>query len=83
MARNKMVASVKCPCGRAGFADDRLASKALGRARSYRMRNAPDDRTLRGVRIESRTYQCDQSDLLHLTAQSRRSFQLANGLVAA
>jgi hypothetical protein len=73
-SKNKTVPFNRCPCGKRGFTEEG-ADKALGRARTKRHRSAPDGNR-RGLRVENRTYLCDQAngDVWHLTEQSRRQF---------
>lgn len=72
--KNKTVEHRSCRCGvKRGFASERLAEKALGRAQAKRTRAADAAGTRRGMYVESRWYECDYG-LLHLTSESRRSF---------
>ena len=67
----KAVEYQNCPCGKRGFANRQRASKALGRARTKRNRNA-HAQSRRGMVRENRVYACPDSGLLHLTHMSRR-----------
>lgn len=59
-------------CGKRGFADRRLARKALGRAQAKRNRIADKVGTRRGLIRENRYYNDCPSGLYHLTGMSRR-----------
>lgn len=72
--KTKTVEHRSCRCGvKRGFASERLADKALGRAQAKRDRAAEARGTRRGSHRESRYYQCDFS-MFHLTSESRRSY---------
>lgn len=62
-----------CRCGKRGFADERDADRALGRAQTKRNRAVEATGSRRGLYRENRTYMCDMSDLYHLTSMSRRT----------
>ncbi|AWN07275.1 hypothetical protein SEA_RANA_57 [Streptomyces phage Rana] len=71
----KTVRYTSCPCGvKRSFFSEREAEKALGRAKAKRQRTAESRGTGRGLRTEGRWYQCEVSDLYHLTSESRRSY---------
>ncbi|WP_327068762.1 hypothetical protein [Kitasatospora sp. NBC_01302] len=60
-----------CPCGsKRAYEDDHAATKALGKAQAKRARVADRRGTGRGIRHESRTYECEYG-MYHLTSQSR------------
>lgn len=71
MRRGWTVEYLSCVCGKRGFDSERLARKALGRARTWRRRAAFPPL---GKGIESRTYMCPDSGLWHLTGESRRHY---------
>ncbi|MFH8414396.1 hypothetical protein [Streptomyces collinus] len=63
-----------CTCGaKRDFMSERNAEKELGRARAKRTRRADAHGTRRGLRVESRVYQCERGGW-HLTAESRSSY---------
>ncbi|MFG3223293.1 hypothetical protein ACGF07_00740 [Kitasatospora sp. NPDC048194] len=63
-----------CPCGsKRAYEDEHDAAKALGKAQAKRSRIADRRGTGRGIRHESRTYQCDYG-MYHLTSQSRTQY---------
>lgn len=66
-------------CGKRGFTSERDAEKALGRAQAKRSRTAASQGTGRGIRTETRWYQCDEG-LFHLTSENRKTYE---GRVAA
>ncbi|QYW07902.1 hypothetical protein SEA_REDBEAR_56 [Streptomyces phage RedBear] len=71
----KTVRYTTCPCGvKRSFFTEREAEKALGRAQAKRQRTAESRGTGRGLRTESRYYECD-SGLFHLTAESRSHYE--------
>jgi hypothetical protein len=57
-----------------GFLTERDAEKALGRARAKRSRQGEARGTMRGLKVESRWYQCDEGGY-HLTSESRASYE--------
>ncbi|MFE7124064.1 hypothetical protein [Streptomyces sp. NPDC057617] len=60
-----------CECGaKRGYEDERLASKALGKAQAKRHRAGDRKGTRRGLLRENRFYECDYG-MYHLTSQSR------------
>lgn len=66
----------KCPCGKRGFADERSADRALGRAQHKRDQQVTINGNRRGQYRENRAYECDWSNLWHLTSMSRRAHEL-------
>lgn len=63
-----------CACGaKRDFMSKHNAEKALGRARAKRTRRADAHGTRRGLRVESRAYQCPEGGW-HLTSESRSSY---------
>ncbi|MFJ1932659.1 hypothetical protein ACIOGZ_08295 [Kitasatospora sp. NPDC088160] len=63
-----------CPCGsKRAYEDAHAAVKALGKAQAKRARIADRRGTGRGIRQESRAYECEYG-MYHLTAQSRTSY---------
>ncbi|WLW38605.1 hypothetical protein [Streptomyces phage Verabelle] len=79
--KNKTVSHRSCRCGvKRGFASERLADKALGRAQAKRSRAADAVGTRRGMYVERRYYVCDFG-LYHLTSENRSSYN--DRLVAA
>jgi hypothetical protein len=82
MAKNKTVAhTTQCPTGKRSFYDEHDADKALGRARTKRIRGAGGG-TRRGLEVESRYYECGMCGGYHLTHQSRRTFNGYAGTLA-
>ncbi|ATE85083.1 hypothetical protein SEA_CELESTE_57 [Streptomyces phage Celeste] len=72
----KTVRYTSCPCGvKRSFFTEREAEKALGRAKAKRQRTAEARGTGRGLRTESRAYECEESGLFHLTAESRAHYE--------
>lgn len=69
----------KCDAGKRDFMTRHNAQKALGRAQSKRTRRADATGTRRGLKVESRAYQCLEGGW-HLTAESRKSYE---GRIAA
>jgi hypothetical protein len=68
-----------CPCGvKRSFFTEREAERALGRAQAKRQRTAEARGTGRGLRTESRFYECEESGLFHLTSESRSSYERRN-----
>ncbi|MFF7800207.1 hypothetical protein [Streptomyces olivaceus] len=64
-----------CPCGvKRGFMSERDADKALGRAQAKRSRQGASRGTMRGLKVESRYYECDNGRF-HLTSESRASYE--------
>ncbi|ANT41061.1 hypothetical protein BI024_gp57 [Streptomyces phage Nanodon] len=75
----KTVRYTTCPCGiKRSFFSEREAEKALGRAKAKRGRLAEARGTGRGIKVESRFYECEESGLFHLTSESRQSYELRN-----
>ncbi|UJQ86471.1 hypothetical protein SEA_LEGACY_53 [Streptomyces phage Legacy] len=72
----KTVRYTACPCGvKRSFFTEREAEKALGRAQAKRNRVAGARGTGRGLKTESRYYLCEESDLYHLTSESRAHYE--------
>ncbi|AVE00438.1 hypothetical protein SEA_OZZYJ_57 [Streptomyces phage OzzyJ] len=72
----KTVRYTSCACGvKRSFFSEREAEKALGRAKAKRQRTAESRGTGRGLRTESRYYECEASGLFHLTAESRSHYE--------
>lgn len=64
-----------CPCGvKRGFMSPRDADKALGRAQAKRSRQGQARGTMRGLKVESRYYECEYGSY-HLTSESRASYE--------
>ncbi|MDX3525114.1 hypothetical protein P1P75_01285 [Streptomyces sp. ID05-39B] len=64
-----------CPCGtKRAFLSERDAEKALGRAQAKRSRQGAARGTMRGLRVESRYYECDFGSF-HLTSENRSSYE--------
>ncbi|MEU9057871.1 hypothetical protein AB0D13_02960 [Streptomyces sp. NPDC048430] len=64
-----------CECGmKRGFDSRHDAQKAMGRAQAKRTRKADARGTRRGLRVESRVYECDFS-AWHMTSMSRRAYE--------
>lgn len=65
-----------CPCGvKRGFANERLADRAMGRAQTKRLRRVENiTGSRRGARVEHRSYECPFGTI-HLTSENRRSYQ--------
>jgi hypothetical protein len=75
MSKRKTVTFHACPCGdKRGFASEHDAEKALGRAKTQRLRSADTRGTRRGSYVENRYYECDWGSF-HLTSESRKSYQ--------
>lgn len=74
----KTVEHVWCSsCGKRGFAIERLADRALGRARAKRNRMGDARGTRRGLTRESRFYECPEG-LFHLTHESHKPRRLVD-----
>lgn len=64
-----------CECGiKRGFFTERDAQKALGRAQAKRSRQGAARGTMRGLKVESRYYECEHGGW-HLTSESRASYE--------
>jgi hypothetical protein len=59
------------------FMTERNAEKALGKAQTKRTRRADAHGTRRGLKVETRAYQCEFGGW-HLTSENRRSFEDRN-----
>ncbi|ATI18998.1 hypothetical protein KGG85_gp58 [Streptomyces phage Tefunt] len=57
-----------------GFTSERDAEKALGRAQAKRSRQGQARGTMRGLKVESRFYECEHGSF-HLTSESRASYE--------
>lgn len=65
---------IMCKCGiKRGWATERDAERALGRARAKRNRRADAAGTRRGQHIEHRVYDCELGRW-HLTSENRKSY---------
>ena len=62
------------------FATERDAEKALGRARTSRLRRADALGTRRGLELENRFFECRHCDGYHLTSQSRHAYNSYNAI---
>lgn len=64
-----------CDCGaKRDFMSRHNAEKALGKAQAKRSRQGAARGTMRGLKVESRAYQCPEGGW-HLTAESRASYE--------
>jgi hypothetical protein len=69
-----------CACGlKRGFESRQRAEKALGRAQTKRARRADAHGTRRGLEVEHRAYLCE-AGAWHLTKESRKSFEMRQGV---
>lgn len=69
-----------CKCGaKRDFMSRHGAEKALGKARAKRTRRADTHGTRRGLKIESRAYQCPEGGW-HLTSESRSTYMTRAGV---
>lgn len=75
------VPSAPCACGKKGF-EEHAIDKALGKAQAKRNRTFDKSGSRRGMVRESRFYECEESDLFHLTSMSRRVNQQQRWAVA-
>jgi hypothetical protein len=63
-----------CACGvKRAYGDERLAEKALGKAKAKRHRAGDRKGTRRGLYRENRYYECEYG-MYHLTSQSRTEY---------
>ena len=67
---------IGCPTGKRSYVDEREAERALGRARARRQRYGDARGTRRGLKLENRTYWCDECEGHHVTEMSRRDFNV-------
>ncbi|GAB3830060.1 hypothetical protein [Kribbella italica] len=72
----KTVAHSMCPCGKRSFASERLAEKALGKAKASHRARMEVVGSRRIGKQENRFYLCQAGDAYHLTSESRRDYQM-------